>query len=371
MSWARDGHPIEKSDFFCHIRGKFKRVKVLLGIIKIVKPAFMLRLKSLFAPVLLFATAAATAQFTDVINSNRPGESMSAFSVGKTVLQGELGITGVKEDHSGLGWDSKGLANELTIRYGAFLEQLEFIGEFQHQWDRYNYPEVGISGETRSALKGFNFGAKYLVYDPNKKYIDRKPDLYSWRNNHKFKWRSLIPAVGVYLGGNLTLTDKFPLYGEKGFSAKGMVITQHQFGRFVLVTNLMADKFGSNYETFGYVVTVTRGINDRWSVFLENQGFQSDIYGDLIFRGGAAYLLETNIQLDVNIGANVKDTPSVLQAGIGVSWRFDGFYEDVLVRLPGEEKNMSKEDKKREKEKNKQEKKNKKRKDAIENESTD
>jgi len=328
----------------------------------------MLKLKFLLAPALLLTSAAVTAQFTDVINSNRPGESMSAFSVGKTVLQGELGITGAKEEHENLGWDSKGVMSELTFRYGAFLEQLEFIGELQYQYDRYNYPDIGISGETRSALKSFNFGAKYLVYDPHKKYIDRKPDLYSWRNNHKFKWRSLIPAVGVYVGGNFTLSDKFPLYGEKGFSAKGMVITQHQFGRHVLVTNIFADKFGSNYETFGYVVTLTRGLSDRWSVFVENQGFQSDIYGDLIFRGGAAYLMESNLQLDVNIGANVKNTPSVFQAGIGISWRFDGFYEDVLVRLPGEEKAMSKEDKKRDKEQQKKQKKDKKRKEAIENE---
>ena len=329
----------------------------------------MLRLKFLLAPALILTAAAASAQFTDVINSNRPGESMSAFSVGKTVLQAELGFTAVKEEHSNLGWDSKGLNSDLVVRYGAFLEQLEFIGELQHQVDRYNYPDIGISGSTRNAMKVFSFGAKYLVYDPNRSYVERKPDLFSWKNNHKFKWRTLIPAVGFYVGANFGLTDKFPLYGEKGFSAKGMLITQNQLGRYVLVTNIMADKFGSNYETFGYVVTLTRGINDRWSVFLENQGLQSDQYGDLIFRAGAAFLVEGNIQLDVNVGANVKETPSVLQAGVGVSWRFDGFYEDVLVRLPGEEKAMSKEDKKRDKEQQKKAKKDKKRKDAIENES--
>ena len=32
------------------------------------------------------------AQYTDIINSNRPGKSMSAFSVGKTVIQAEPGI---------------------------------------------------------------------------------------------------------------------------------------------------------------------------------------------------------------------------------------------------------------------------------------
>ena len=37
------------------------------------------------------------AQYTDVINSNRPGSSQSAFSVGTKVLQFELGSYLVKE----------------------------------------------------------------------------------------------------------------------------------------------------------------------------------------------------------------------------------------------------------------------------------
>lgn len=325
----------------------------------------MSRLKSLFSAAAISCTAIVSAQFTDVINSNRPGESMSAFSVGKTIVQGELGVTAVKEDHSLLGWDSKGVVSDLVVRYGAFFEQLEFIGELQYQYDKYNYPDIGIEDETRSGFKTAYIGAKYLVYDPNKNYVDRKPNLYSWRANHKFKWRNLIPAVGVYAGGHIHLSDKFPPTDQRKFSGTARVITQNQLGRYVLVTNIVLDRFGSNYESIGYVATLTRGMNDRWSVFVENQGIQSDYYGDLIFRAGAAYLMEKNLQLDVNFGANIKDTPSVLQVGIGVSWRFDANYEDVILRLPGEEKEMSKEDKKKEKEKNK---KDKKRKDAIENE---
>ena len=37
------------------------------------------------------------AQYTDVINSNRPGASQSAFSVGTKVLQFELGSYYVRE----------------------------------------------------------------------------------------------------------------------------------------------------------------------------------------------------------------------------------------------------------------------------------
>ncbi len=313
--------------------------------------------RSLFSTIFLFCYALVSAQFTDVINSNRPGESMSAFSVGKTVIQGELGFLGIKEDYANSDNESKGINSELVVRYGAILEQLEFIAELQHQYDDY---EMGGESYSRSGFKTAILGAKYLIYDPNKKYIDRKPNLLSWKANHGFKWRNLIPAVGVYVGANLSLSDKFPPEDQPNFSPKGMIITQNQLGRYVLVTNIIMDRFGSNYETLGYVVTMTYGINDRWSAFIENQGFKRDVYSDMIFRGGAAYLLKENIQIDLSFGANVKDSPSILNAGIGLSWRFDANYEDVIIRLPGEDKPEDKD--------KKDKKKKKKRKDAVETE---
>ena len=40
----------------------------------------------------LFTSSNAIAQYTDQINSNRPGMSIGAFSVGKNVFQSELGF---------------------------------------------------------------------------------------------------------------------------------------------------------------------------------------------------------------------------------------------------------------------------------------
>ena len=71
------------------------------------------------------------AQYTDVINSNRPGESMSAFSVGKTVLQLESGVNFIKEKHSVLDYEASGFGFDLNGRYGFFREQLEAIVELK------------------------------------------------------------------------------------------------------------------------------------------------------------------------------------------------------------------------------------------------
>jgi hypothetical protein len=129
-----------------------------------------------------------------------------------------------------------------------------------------------------------------------------------------------------------------------------MLLTQNQFGRWVVVGNFIVDKIATNYMSLGYVLTLTRGVNERWSWFIENQGYQSDQYSDLTFRGGAAFLIKENIQVDASIGANVKTTPSIIVGGIGLSWRFDANYEDVILRAPKEDK-KSKEQKKADKEK--------------------
>lgn len=65
---------------------------------------------------------------------------MSGFSVGKTVFQVEAGTYGILEDHNITNNEIKGVGLELAVRYGAFLEQLEFIGNFQYQGDRYTTP---------------------------------------------------------------------------------------------------------------------------------------------------------------------------------------------------------------------------------------
>ncbi len=311
---------------------------------------------------LLILPAVMTAQFTDVINSNRPGESMAAFSVGKTVFQTEFGFSGVKEKNSLEGYNANTYGADLTLRYGAFFEQLEFIFDAQYNTEKYVSPPIN---QSRSGFRKASLGAKFLIFDPNKSF--KEPNLYSWVANHKFDWHMLVPAVGVYAGANFNLSDnKFSRPGipkDKSLSPKLMVLTQNQFGRYVLVGNVMLDNYPSDNQSINYVVTLTRGFNQYWSGFIENQGFFGDYYTDAYVRGGAARLIKQNLQVDASIGVNVKNAPSKLFGGIGVSWRWDANYEDVYLRLPGAED--SKLDKKSKKMKDKNEKEKNKRLDAI------
>lgn len=304
--------------------------------------------------LILLCVGSLNAQFTDVINSNRPGESMSAFSVGKTVFQAETGGYYIEEKNEDNGVEAKGWGVDLQLRYGAFFEQLEFIAEMQYQND---HVDRALTDEDRAGFRQLILGGKYLIYDPNKDY-EAKPNLYSYRANHKFKWRDLLPAVGVYGGFNLNLNNPFVPEQEPNFTPKFMVITQNQFRRSVLVLNFIADKVATSYMTIGYIGTFTYGINSRFSAFIENQGFYGDFADENILRGGAAYLVRENIQVDLSAGTNFRDNPRQFIAGAGLSWRFDDNYETVYLRIPKEEKGK-KEDK------NKKKKDKQKRKDGI------
>ncbi|NDI99160.1 transporter [Flavobacterium sp. LaA7.5] len=308
--------------------------------------------------IFLLSCPIINAQYTDQINSNRPGMSMSAFAVGKTIAQVETGVYGIMEEHSILNYETRGMGMDLALRYGAFMEELEFIAEMQYQIDQ---QEDALYTTNRNDFKQFTIGAKYLVYDPDKNY-NPEPNLYSWKANHRFKWRTLIPAVAVYAGANLIGGNNPYTFPDDHVSAKVMAIAQNHFGKWVWVNNVIFDKFPTEYPSIGYITTLTRGFNEKWSGFIEFQGFSSDYYADGLGRIGAAHLLSDTMQIDASVTGNFKDTPSILYGSIGFSWRFDANYSDVLIAGKGEREDEYNEEQKKEKEKKEKEREERKKK---------
>jgi hypothetical protein len=212
------------------------------------------------------------------------------------------------------------------------MEKLELIADFQYQYEMLNpaiiYPE-------KSAMKQTILGAKYLIYDPFKNY-EKQVNVYSWKANHSFNWHQLIPAVSVFAGANLTFSDN-PYYfsPDAAISPKIMLIAQNHLGdgSWVFVTNIIADYIGTDFPSYGYGITLTKGFNKNWSGFIENQGYMSDFYSDAIVRGGAAYLIHKDMQIDASISTSLKDTPSILYGGIGFSWRYDANYKEVRMKI--------------------------------------
>ena len=320
----------------------------------------MLKIKNFFITGLFFIPQLFLAQYTDDINSNRPGETMSAFSVGKSVIQAEIGFYGISQKHDLQNYSANGFGTDLTLRWGLFLEQLELIADLQYQSEEFTTPFTSFK---KNDFRQTVLGAKYLIYDPFKNY-EKSVNIYSYKANKRFDWHQLIPAISVFAGANFVFADNPYAYGsntfnfastESGISPKVMLITQNHFGdgRWVLVSNIIADYITTDYSGYGYVLTLTHGFNSKWSGFIENQGYKSDLYSDAIIRGGAAYLLSANMQIDASISSNFKNTPSVLYGGVGFSWRYDTKYKEQQMQFGKEKK--SKKSKKSKAEKTKEE----------------
>jgi len=272
------------------------------------------------------------AQYTETINSNKPGGSHGAYSVGKNVWQAEGGFFYTKEKHELRKQDFGGAGIEYELRYGVWKEQLEVNLSGSFQFGKITDNLAGTSSGV-SNFKINTLGAKYLVYDPYRNYVD-KPNLHSWRANHKFKWRTLLPSVAVYGGMNLNLTNTPFVYGsnfnfagleEPSFSPKIMVITQHNWtGGWVFTMNFIGDRvFMTDYPIYTYILTLTHAINEKVAVFAENQGIINDVYADSLIRFGGAYLFTKDIQIDLGVTLNTKNTPSVFGLNLGLSYRLD------------------------------------------------
>ncbi len=319
-----------------------------------------------FIPSLVFS------QYTDMINTNRPGGSQGAFSVGKKVLQFETGLTYGVEKHDLLNTETNLFNWDYSVRYGFWKEELEvsLMGSFQSNNVTYT---TGVTGEdTFSNFKSNTLGAKYLIYDPYKKKELQGPNLYSWKKNNRIQWSDLIPAVSVYAGANFDFADN-PLlpYQVTTISPKVVLSTQNNFvGSLVLVTNIFADRITTNFPTYGYIATLTHATNRYFSIFLENQGFKSDFYADQILRAGAAALINANLHVDLSFSVNFKETPSLFYGRAGVAYRFDMHSDDEFLEQKGkagrELRRAEKEKKKAIKNAKKEKKKNRKRKDGFE-----
>ncbi len=304
--------------------------------------AHFMRNKSKFVLLtsILFLTGfIANAQYTDTINSNRPGNSQGAFSVGTNVLQFEIGGYYGNDNHILRRTDTEIFGTDYFVRYGLFFEALEVSLSGSFQAETTTIPVGNREAEFKqSNFRTNTLGLKYLIYDPWKSLEPDKPNLYSWKANQRFKWKTLIPAVSVYAGANFSFGDNPYLNeGESNFTPKVALVTQNNWnGGWVLVTNIIADKLGSDFPSFAGIVTLTHAFNPKFAGFLEYQGIISDIYADDIARTGLAYLLSDDLQIDISGLVNFKNTPSRWQVAAGFSYRFDMHKQDEFLGVPNE-----------------------------------
>lgn len=275
-----------------------------------------------------------SAQYTETINSNRPGQSQGAFSVGTGVYQAELGGFYNDESHNLRFTETTGMGVDFAFRAGFWKEQFEVNVNGTYLYEKVTPTAGDAPTYNQSGFPIVTAGVKYLVYDPYKNAKD-EVNIYSYHANNRFKWKTLIPAVSLYAGTNYVYSDNNPFLpsSQTGLTPKAIVITQNNWGPFVWVNNFIADQLMTDYPTYAWITTLTHSFNARVAVFAEYQLLHSDIYADDLLRFGGAYLLTDDLQVDINALVNFKDTPQRLQVGIGLSYRIDKHRVDEQIPI--------------------------------------
>lgn len=280
-------------------------------------------MKYFFLTVLLFFCFELTqAQYTEIINSKRPGFSESPYGVGTNVFQVEAGIF-YKDNQVNEIFDTENsLGTNLFLRYGKFLEKLEFNLDFAFQKDKRVFHNVITSSRYDvTGISKLTFGAKYLIY--NQKFTDKSKEVRSWKKRTSFDKKRLIPSVGIYVGVNTNFVSEE--FKDEGLSPKVAVLLQNDISsRFVVLTNIIADKLGQDNSNFGYILTATYALNPKWSIFGEHEGvFNKLTTNEFQFGTGAAFLYRKNMQFDIAARANFVGDGTDVYIALGGSWRLD------------------------------------------------
>ena len=241
----------------------------------------------------LFHAAPIFAQFNETIVSDRPGQSNSPYTVGKMVFQLQTGLQfgGGNADN----YKSNEFELPAFIRFGI-TDKIEL----NTLWGFKNVKTESLNQESKSSgLNVVNFGVRFNIFEETEK----------------------APAVGFEFAYKTKMNSsdfkpdhpatKFSFMASKGFS-----------DLISVTANLGADFNGDSSQPDGlYTLNLVLVVSDELSVFFENYGFFNGDKFDTYFDFGGAYILNSNLQLDLSGGFGYNDdTFSYLVSG-GVSYR--------------------------------------------------
>lgn len=269
------------------LRRKWKKVKnSKINIIK-------------YIVVLLFLIGSGSCfgQYSEIIRTGRPGQSIGAYTVGKNVLQFQQGINYYSVDDTNL---STGFVSNNVIRYGI-SETIEFSTLIDYQTER---TDLGKDvPTTKNGLSNLHIGFRAHINDQK-----------GWFPVTGFQMRLKIPNV----------SDDF----ESKYVAADMVFVANWAlpKNMSLATNWVMSYSGNDPNPLGkYVINFGFPIYRKISGFVGNYGQINQSVFETRFEGGLAYLINNNFLLDISSGYGSNHRKKGYFVSTGISYRILGF----------------------------------------------
>ena len=275
----------------------------------------------------LFVFSTTYSQYTDVINSNKPGFSESPYSVGTGVYQFENNLFLRNSSVTPPFSIPQSFGFDMLFRTSFLLEKLELNTQLTYQRDEIR--STFNSNYFNDGLSKFTIGAKYLLFEPV--YKDITKEIRSWKKRNAFDKKRLIPSVGIYLGMNTDIVTE--IYKTNNMTPKvGILLQHHLTNDLNVISNVFYDKIGTDFSETYYVISATQNFSRRWSGFIEHQAIFQKYQEKFNYGIGFVYLLSHNFQINISGRFLQEGNSEGFYNAFGMSYRIDK-HEDSFISL--------------------------------------
>ncbi len=238
-----------------------------------------LKFLGLFVLIFFVTVQSSCAQYSESLSSDRPGQALSANTVGKGIFQWQMGLEYAGASFKDLEAYDKVFVNSNNLRYGLF-ERFEVGLDVVSETAWYKEFYLPNRGEPKSST---SFGVNARV--------------------NVLKGAGVKPTIGVQLA--------LQKLGENDevFEPQLMLATSQTFwDTWGLATNLgVKNNNGSDYNSVIYAINMNKTFKRKLTVFLEHYSEIKNNEWQNKFDGGASYMINSNFQIDLYGGWYKKD----------------------------------------------------------------
>lgn len=244
--------------------------------------------------LLLFGANVSYAQYQTTISADRPGATVSAFTVGKKVLQGEHGVMFFDNFPDSVNINT--YTTEHVVRYGL-SERFELNSLFEYQADIFRFKQKDFLKQNATSKLQIGFRANLCS--------EKK-----WRPAISFQTRIAIPRISK-------------LYGAKYTSAEMTLSTQYSLPKNLTFVTIWVMAFdGNSPAPLGkYALNLGFPIAKNLNGYIENySNWQAQTFQTRV-DGGIMYLIGNNLQLDLSAGFGRNQGVTDYFVATGIAWR--------------------------------------------------
>lgn len=269
-------------------------------------------------------------QYTEVINSNRPGFNDSPYAVGVGVYQ--LEMTSDIRYHEKISnfTDFSAWTNQIDFHTGIISEYLEFHVKLADEQNWMFEESIFGASQLGANLLYSSVGLKFLIFQ--REYKDPNLEIRSWKKKNAFDFRRLVPSIALEFGYSIPLFQNQSeglLHSEFENSDIHLttkstpyikVLTQQNLSdRWTILANFSYENLNLGIVSLGSHFI----LSSSSAVFIDYRGQINFPYNKHLWQTGFAKLLGENTQLNLGLGSNFNWDNKLLFANIGLSWRID------------------------------------------------